>query len=223
MKFSHMCAVAALVGFGAASAATATTVTFTNGPFNTGPGGEFIATFANGSSYRTFCLERFVDVDSTGGTEYFYDINSGETGAIEGGPGAIGGSDRISNATAQIFINWLNGTIPNNSANNDAVQYAIWILESEINIGTVESAFGAAVAAATQDILANFTGGFDITPGASDFDSANFPNIRILNPYQIIDGVRVETQSQIILIPLPTASGLALAGLALVGGIRRRK
>jgi len=223
MKFSHMCAVAALAGFGAVSAAAANTVSFADGPFNSGSGGgEFIATFDNGNSFRTFCMERFEEIESDG-SSYLYDIDSGETGAIEGGAGAEGGSDRISNATAQIFVNWLNGNIPNNTENNGAVQYAIWILESEINMGTVSSAFGSAVADATQDILDNFTGGFDTTPDASDFDSANFPNIRVLNPYRIINGERFEFQSQIILIPLPTASGLALAGLALVGGIRRRK
>lgn len=222
MKFSHMCAVAALAGFGAVSAVSASTVTFADGAFNFGPGGEFIATFDNGNVYRTFCLERFEEIDRDG-TVYQYDLNSGEFGAVEGGAGAVGGSDRISNATAQIFVNWLNGSIANNAANNDAVQYAIWILESEINMGTVESAFGTAVADATQDILDNFTGGFDTISGASDFETANFPNVRILNPYQIINGERFEFQSQIILIPLPTASGMALAGLALVGGIRRRK
>jgi hypothetical protein len=221
MKFSHMCAISALAGVASVSAVTANTVTFAEGAFNFGPGGEFIANLDNGNSYRTFCLERFEAI-ATDGTVYQYDINSGEFGAVEGGEGA-GGSDRISNATAQIFVNWLNGTIPNNAENNDAVQYAIWYLESEINFGTIQGAFGSAVADRTQDILDNFTGGFNTTPGASDFDSANFPNIRILNPYQMIGGQRVEFQSQIILIPLPTASGMALAGLALVGGIRRRK
>ena len=53
--------------------------------------------------------------------------------------------------------------------------------------------------------------------------SGNFPNIRVLNPFRMVNGVREDYQSQIILIPLPTASGMALAGLALVGGIRRRR
>jgi hypothetical protein len=49
-----------------------------------------------------------------------------------------------------------------------------------------------------------------------------FRNIRVLNPYRIIDGELFHYQSQIILIPLPTASGLALAGLAVIGTRRRR-
>lgn len=72
-------------------------------------------------------------------------------------------------------------------------------------------------------LYSNAIGSFSTTDNAP-LDNPMFRNIRVLNPFRVnADGSITHFQSQIILIPLPTASGLALAGLALVGGIRRRK
>lgn len=223
MKKTSKCAFAALAMVAAASAASAQTVVFNSG-IRPGSftGGEFVGTYTGGElagkSLRGFCLE-IGELISLGGPSYGYEVVSGSDGAVHGGSGGPD-PDPLSNATAAVFTAWMSGLISNTPANAKSVQEAIWFLEEE---------HGSATTGATTII--DFVSGLaqystlDFNAGADDFDSSLFPNIRVMNPFDVNgDGTRgTERQSQIILIPLPTASGMALAGLALVGGIRRRK
>jgi hypothetical protein len=174
------------------------------------PGGEFIAEFANGSTYRTFCLESDEELSVSYNLSYQYSLDT--DGAVGGG--ASGGStDPISSATASVYLGWLNGDIDQTTENSTAVQNAIWALEGEIDPnsldGNAEDLYNEAVA--------NFS-----TSDNAITDNELFSNLRVLNPFRDIEGERFYYQSQIILIPLPAASGLALAGLAAVGMRRRR-
>jgi len=213
MKFSKMCAVAALATAGTALTVSAGTVFFTSGTRDSGfDGGEFITNLVGLGSYRSFCLESSegLQLGNLGAANYQYDIG---TGAVNGGVSG-GNPDPVSSAAASIFVTWLQGGYgaPTNALAED-VQHAIWSLEGE-NAGTLSA-----------NALAIRTAAVGLYPDTTDnaVTSGNFPNIRVVNPFRIIGGVRFDYQSQIILIPLPAASGMALAGLALVGGIRRRK
>lgn len=212
MKISSKGAIAALAIAAAGATASAQTVFFTSGVRPSGfGGGEFISNLSNGTTYRGFCLESTEPVRLGSAQASSYEIVS--TGAINGGLSG-GNPDPVSSAAAWIFMQWMSGAIDNTSTVvAEDVQRAIWSIEGE-NAGTLS--------AAAQQLVDDATALYpDTTDNA--ITSGNFPNIRVLNPFRMNGGVRQELQSQIILIPLPTASGMALAGLALVGGIRRRK
>jgi len=196
--------------------ASASTVYFQPSALNAGgswDGGEFIATLSNGTTYRSFCLERNATIGMGQQFTYSYEITT--DGARNGGISG-GNPDPVSSAAASIFVAWLNGSIANNSANSTAVQNAIWAIEGELTPSQIASIGGTALAL-YNDAIANFS-----TTDNAPIDNPMFRNIRVLNPYRIIDGELFHYQSQIILIPLPTASGLALAGLAVIGTRRRR-
>jgi hypothetical protein len=215
MKISKLSAFAALAVISTATVASASTVYFTSGIREAGfAGGEFISNLSSGATYRGFCLERdeVLILGNQGANNYLYEITT--DGAVEGGISG-GNPDPVSSASASIFVAWLNGSIANTPENATAVQNAIWVIEGELDAAAL-SGFALAL---YNDAIDNFS-----TIDNAPIDNPGlFGNIRVLNPYRIIDDERVDYQSQIILIPLPTASGLALAGLALVGGIRRRK
>ncbi|MFU8829169.1 MAG: hypothetical protein ACNA8P_07010, partial [Phycisphaerales bacterium] len=212
MKISKLSAFAALAVISTATVASASTMYFTSGIREAGfAGGEFISNLSNGATYRSFCLEldEVLVLGNQGANNYLYEITT--DGAVEGGISG-GNPDPVSSASASIFVAWLNGSIVNNVDNAVDVQNAIWALEGEINPASL-SGFALTL---YDDALLAFP---DLDDNAALRPDGLFGNIRVLNPYRIIDGQRVDYQSQIILIPLPTASGLALAGLALVGGI----
>ncbi len=169
-------------------------------------GGEFITNFSNGASYRSFCLELDENLGIGQPFEYSYTIDTD-------GADSSGAPDPVSSATASIFVAWLRGDIANTTANSTAVQNAIWAIESELDPATLDSA----AAALYNDAVANFS-----TTDNAITDNPAFGNIRVVNPYRVIDGETFYYQSQIILIPLPATGGLALAGLAAIGLRRRR-
>jgi hypothetical protein len=224
MKISNMCAVAALAIAGAATAVSAQTVSFASSGDNPANfnGGEFTATFTNGAApLRAFCLER--SVVFTPGTQYGYSFSDR---AFSGGPGGANDPnnvpDPISAATAWIFTQFLGGAdfgVANANARNVIVQLAIWKLEDE------GGSFGFTPLGIVEDDIDDLIALVPTEYGQGELDATQFPsvfgNIRALNPTNV-DGTG-DYQSMIVLIPLPTASGMALAGLALVGGIRRRK
>lgn len=206
--------VAALVILTTGALASAETVHFQRSAFNQGGshnGGEFIAHLSGGGTYRTFCLEinEPISLGNNGNRNYSFDITT--DGAVDGGV-SRGTPDPVSSATASIFVAWLNGSITRNPENSTAVQNAIWALEGEIDSAGLT---GIAMTLYTNAVLA----WPDLGDNAAT--SGNFSNIRVLNPYRIIDGERFDYQSQIILIPLPGAWGLALAGFALCATRRR--
>ncbi len=209
---NRICA-AALAVLGAASLASAGTVYFQesnlkeSGSFT---GGEFLANLSNGATYRSFCLEFNENIGLGMNVTYSYEITT--DGARAGGVSG-GNPDPVSSASASIFVSWLRGTIANTNANSTAVQNAIWAIEGEI----LPSSLTGMALSLYNNAVANYS-----TTDNAAIDNPAFSNIRVLNPYRIIDGEMFRYQSQVILIPLPSASGLALAGLAVVGTRRRR-
>jgi hypothetical protein len=205
--------IAALGLLAGATIASADTVSFADSPLREAgfTGGEFISNLSNGNSYRSFCLELNELITINPNQTYSYTIDT--VGAMAGGVSG-GNPDPVSSASASIFVAWLDGSIAQTMANSTAVQNAIWAIEGEVNAGSLS---GAALAL-YNDAVANYS-----TTDNAITDNAAFSSIRVLNPYRVNnDGSIDRYQSQIILIPLPTASGMALAGLALVGTRRRR-
>ena len=208
-----------------AGLASANTVTFTRGITGT-TGGEFIGSYTGEitGSRVSFCLELNETVNPNGSTVYDYTVATGDYGATGGGvAGAgVGGNDPLSAATGYLFQQWMLGKATNGSqgivntvANSRALQNTIWYLEQELELSSLNSARQAEVTA----LLATVPNTYSIVPGADDFNLlAGGGQIRVVN----ITRNGNDFQSQLTLIPLPTASGMALAGLALVGTRRRR-
>jgi hypothetical protein len=204
--------LAAIVGAAAISVlsapAAAETVSFDYSALHEDnfPGGEFIAEFSNGAMYRSFCLE--LDQSLRVGDVFTYSYTIDTDGAD-----SAGAPDPVSSATASIFVSWLRGGIANTAENASAVQNAIWALESELDPSTLEGMAEMLY----NDAVASFS-----TTDNAITDNPAFGNLRVINPYRVIDGETFYYQSQIILIPLPASGGLALAGLAALGMRRRR-
>ena len=222
-KSISIAAIGLLAGASVASASN--TVVFTSGDFSGTSGGEFIGTYTGDIIGKkvSFCLELNRTVNPNGSTVYDYTVADGDVGAIGGGSGGIvGGSDPLNAATGYIMMQWMQGKrtggasgIENTVANSRAVQNAMWYLEQEIELGDLSQAHQDEVT----DLLATVPNAYSIVPGANDFSALlGGSAVRVVN----ITRNGTDRQSQIILIPLPTASGMALAGLALVGTRRRR-
>ncbi len=205
--------IAALGLLAGASVASAQSVSFAfsalhESGFN---GGEFVSNLSNGNSYRSFCLEINENITVSPNVTYSYSIDT--VGAMAGGVSG-GNPDPVSSAAASIFVAWLNSSIAQTVSNSTAVQNAIWAIEGEIN----PSSLSGTALTLYNDAVANYS-----TTDNAATDNPAFSNIRVLNPYRVNASGGIDRyQSQIILIPLPTASGMALAGLALVGTRRRR-
>lgn len=213
MTKSMTITAAALAVLGTTTIASASSVFFQGSSMRESSsfvGGEFIANLSNGQTYRTFCLEYTETIGLGSNITYSYEITT--DGARAGGISG-GNPDPVSSAAASIFVAWLSGAIDNTAANSTAVQKAIWAIEGEYNPGDLS---GTALA------LYNDAIGDHSTTDNAALDNPQFKNIRVLNPYRIIEGETLRYQSQIILIPLPSASALGLAGLALIGTRRRR-
>lgn len=210
---------------GASLASASNTVTFTRGDFSGTTGGEFIGSYQGEITGNrvSFCLELNRTVNPNGTRVYDYTVASGDFGAAGGGnAGSNGTSDPLSAATGYLMMQWMLGKstngaqgIENTDDSSRAVQNAMWYLEQELELSDLSGAHQTEV----NDLLATIPNTYSIVPGADDFSLlAGGGKIRVINISRNGD----DSQSQIILIPLPTASGMALAGLALVGTRRRR-
>lgn len=104
-------------------------------------GGEFyidVAPFGAAGSwdFKSFCLEHGSSVSI--GSSYNYTVNALQ-GAVNGGPGASGGKDVISRATAWLYASFANGSLTTVFGGNydeteeNELQNAIWYLENETN------------------------------------------------------------------------------------------
>ena len=215
-------AVALLVGtqWAAAEVVAGTHVKFTNGVGND-PGGAFNGLVVSGgsgalnNSFESFCLEykEFLSF----GVEY--EVRS-VTNHTVNAPGTYATTqDPISASTAWLFTQFSSTTLSNSmwgttdlAKRNTAVQQAIWAMEDE--------SFGVMSSLATSYVsLANAA----VSSGAW----SGIGNVRVLNLFsKDRTGWNTHAQDQIYMVssvPEPETYALMLAGLALVGGIARRR
>jgi len=193
------------------------------------PGGR--ATPGTGSSaytsFQTFCLELSEHIDLNPGSpqnpanQVTVSIS---TAAVGGGVGG-GNPDYISPETAFLYTQFRRGVLPDYTYDNNApvdgltraetaraLQLAFWKLEHEVATLTVGGANGAGSQAVLD--LANAYLALAAASGWTDIG-----NVRVLN-YLRTNGE--PGQSVLTIIPLPTAGGLAMAGLLGCGMTRRR-
>jgi len=179
-------------------------------------------TYTNGTVFTSFCLE--LDEHISPNTNYTAlvnnvfgtGVNAGIPAADLGGVATPTNPDPISNQTAYLFNEFINGTLPgylSDNASADALQFAFWHFEeNDARAHTVSAQEASYIT------LANFHAG--------DFTNANSLNIGVLNLY---DGA-TKIQSFLIAtdgrttVPVPQAAwaGLALFGGTVVARLRRK-
>ncbi len=246
-------AVAVVAAF--AADAQAGTLTISTTKNRIGNGGEFkITGFDDGflpptslmtdiddGDFNTFCMEYNEYIALNG--NYNYDIG---TAAIHGGVGG-GNPDPLGEATAKLYYTFwtdqwdvsTSGTAAGdltdvdfdyNPLNKDnsgttrdtdgrALQEALWYLEGERTWAQIN---------ATAKDMVNFAQDADLTWELLGQDGwTGIGGVRIINLWSYdAYGNRVENQSQLVVVPLPSSvlMGLALlATLAVVSTVRRRR
>jgi hypothetical protein len=196
----------------AAPLASGNLVTIADGP-GAGPGGEFILTYATGS-FASFCLEKSEFLNF--GPSYIATFNNA---AIAGGgvlanaglgdvAGTAGVSDPLSNATAWVYSNYLEGTLSGqvvgSAASADKAQDAIWFLENE---GGANNTWAQAAITAVNNGWVNPTGG---------------GHVYVLNLTDQAGGLH-QDQLYMAPVPEPETYAMLLAGLGLMGFVARRR
>lgn len=199
----------------AASLVAGDIIKLENGP-GSGPGGEFIASYLNGTnSFSTFCLE-YNETFSYGQQLTVQAVN---TASVNGGV-AGGNPDPISYQTAWLYTQFRAGTLSDyggaNIANDaDSLQNVFWYLENEItNLGNGLSA----------DELTQATTwlGQANTAVAGSWGNA-IGDVRVLNLLKP-DGSRAQDQLYLTTpVPEPEIYAMMGLGLGLMGWVGRRR
>lgn len=200
------------------------------------------ASLAGENDFQTFCIERS---ESVGQTTYSYQVESGaRLGGRSGGP-----LDVIDYRTGYLYSKFRYGTLSGynynvvsgdesaREASARTLQTAIWFIEQELNLG---ASAGTNVYAT---LPANVPGEFDNNPNnlnqtqwdqvrAWVLEAQNAANIdycvRALNLFidgngnGVYDTGETLAQSQLTLVPLPTAALSSMAGILGLACIRRR-
>jgi hypothetical protein len=201
-----------------------------------------------GADFHSFCLE--IDERTRPNTDYYAQVNTDALsgGAANNGP-SLNGGDTLSNATKWLFFNFsnggLNGTAAGDLYNYDltgsetlangqsysrsdaaqAMQVAIWLLEDEAiesngdvlrgdNGESLNASAGVLDLAFLLRDSANNLGG----NGFDGMERVVALNMRRGGP----NGADSQDMLGIVMIPLPHASGLAMAGIGLIAVRRRR-
>lgn len=208
MRLQWVTAVAA-AGFGASACLAEPTVVFSNGPGNT-QGGIFGAVTSAHGTFQTFCAE--VDEGLTIGATFEYTIG---TNILFNGNDTL---NALNAETAFLFTSFTAGEIrgllgkPDMPEDKmaDAIQLAIWKIEGERNTTDADA---LALIAAAQTAIGNGTW-------------SGLGNVRVMNNWNPghIGERDYSRQDTLIIIPLPSAAGLAGIGvLGLGAGVRRRR
>lgn len=215
-------AVALLVGtqWAAAEVVAGTHVKFTNG-VGANPGGAFNGLVVSGgsgalnNSFESFCLEFKEYLEF--GKEYEVRSVTNHTVNLLGTYATT--QDPISASTAWLFTQFSKTALSNSmwgttdlAKRNTAVQQAIWAMEDE-SFGVMSSL------AISYKNMAN--------TAVSSGNWSGIGNVRVLNLFsKDSTGWNTHAQDQIYMVssvPEPETYALMLAGLALVGGIARRR
>lgn len=214
-------------------------ITMHNG-YGSDPGGEFDVNVINGSGlpyqfnssirlatsgseFSTFCLERNEFIAF--GVTYYTTVSDR---AMSGGMGGqeAGGGDPLSIQTAYLYSNFARGTLSGynygsgaartNSAT--ALQNAFWFLENEWIVGGNSNYTPSAALA-----LSVFGPGLTYSFIHSAFQNATgLDGVEVMNLWTSPDG-RGNSQSQLILVPVPGAVLLGALGLGVAIWIKRRQ
>ena len=227
-------ALALLVGtqWAAAEVVAGSIIKFTDGVGN-GVGGAFNGSVVSGgsgtwnNSFESFCLEYNENISfgtsyKVGGVSNHTVNATGAYGTYSGSePGHTSTKDPISASTAWLFTQFYTTHLSNSSVwgtanqatKNTAVQQAIWSLEGE-SFGSMSS---LASSYKSKAIAAVNSGAW-----------SGIGTVRVLNLYSKDNQGNYTRHAQdqlymVSAVPEPETYAMMLAGLALVGGIARRR